>query len=160
LACRWRQPSPLGPRPSSWPPASADPRGRKFGRRTSARYSAGGAFRVRPCEYPALPESSLSRAGAAWMAGSSPARTAEAPRQVGSRRPTATAIRATNCLDKIRNVRKVFPLTESYSRSSKNGRKDEKPWLFETLVHNLPREPGRGGDFLNYIAHNPLKRLD
>ena len=32
--------------------------------------------------------------------------------------------------------------------------------LFETLAHNLPREPGRGGDFLNYIARNPLKRLD
>jgi hypothetical protein len=37
---------------------------------------------------------------------------------------------------------------------------DEKPWLFETLVHNLRREPERGGDFLNYIACNPLKRLN
>jgi hypothetical protein len=39
-------------------------------------------------------------------------------------------------------------------------RENEKPWLFETLVHNLPRESERGGDFLNYIACNPLKRLD
>jgi hypothetical protein len=28
------------------------------------------------------------------------------------------------------------------------------------LAHNLSREPGRGSDFLNYIARNPLKRLD
>jgi hypothetical protein len=28
------------------------------------------------------------------------------------------------------------------------------------LAHNRPREPGRGGDFLTYIARNPLKRLD
>jgi hypothetical protein len=37
---------------------------------------------------------------------------------------------------------------------------DEKPWLFETLAYNLPREPGRGSDFLNSLARNPLKRLD
>jgi hypothetical protein len=37
---------------------------------------------------------------------------------------------------------------------------DEKPWLFETLAYNPPREPGREGDFLAYIARKPLKRLD
>jgi hypothetical protein len=51
-------------------------------------------------------------------------------------------------------------LTESPSRSSVDGREDEKSWLFETSDHNLPREPGRGSDFLTYIACNPLKRLD
>jgi hypothetical protein len=51
-------------------------------------------------------------------------------------------------------------LTESNSRSSKNGREGEESWLFEMLAHNPPREPGRGSDFLNYIACNPLKRLD
>jgi hypothetical protein len=35
-----------------------------------------------------------------------------------------------------------------------------KPWLFETLAHNLSREPARGSDLLTYIARNPLKRLD
>jgi hypothetical protein len=33
--------------------------------------------------------------------------------------------------------------------------------LFENRPdHNPPREPGREGDFLTYIARNPLKRLD
>ena len=54
----------------------------------------------------------------------------------------------------------VFRLSESISRSPEDGREDEKPWLFETLAHNLSREPGRGSDFLNYIARNLLKRLD
>ena len=40
----------------------------------------------------------VSGGGAAWMAGSSPARTAEAPRRVGGNRPTAIAIRAFFCL--------------------------------------------------------------
>jgi hypothetical protein len=53
------------------------------------------------------------------------------------------AIRATaNFLDKIRNVRYIFPPAESLSRSPVDGREDEKPWLFELLAHNLPREPG------------------
>jgi hypothetical protein len=68
-------------------------------------------------------------------------------------RPTANAFRATNSLrgfflDKIRNVRYIFPLTESLSCSPKDGREDGKPWQFETLVYNLPREPWRGRDFL------------
>jgi hypothetical protein len=37
---------------------------------------------------------------------------------------------------------------------------NKKPWLFETLVYNLPRELERGSDFLTYTASNPLKRLD
>jgi hypothetical protein len=41
-----------------------------------------------------------------------------------------------------------------------DGREDEELWLFETLAHNLLREPERGSDFLTYIARNPLKRLD
>jgi hypothetical protein len=49
---------------------------------------------------------------------------------------------------------------ESPSRSPKDGREAEKPWLFETLAHNLSREQRLGGDFLNYVARNPLKRLD
>ncbi len=52
-----------------------------------------------------------------------------------------------------------FALTE-YSHFPLAGGADEKPWLFEMLVHNLPREPERGGDFLNYTARNPLKRLN
>jgi hypothetical protein len=51
-------------------------------------------------------------------------------------------------------------LSESVSRSPVDGWEDEKSWLFETLAHNLSREPRRGGDFLNYIARNPLKKLD
>jgi hypothetical protein len=51
-------------------------------------------------------------------------------------------------------------MTECSSLSPVAGREHEKPWLFETLAYNLPREPGRGSDFPNYIAHNPLKRLD
>jgi hypothetical protein len=47
-----------------------------------------------------------------------------------------------------------------HSRSPVDRREVEKPWLFETLAHNLSREPERGGDFLTYIARNPLKRLD
>ena len=54
----------------------------------------------------------------------------------------------------------VFRLSESISHSPEDGREDEKPWLFETLAHNLSREPGRGSDFLNYIARNLLKRLN
>jgi hypothetical protein len=57
-------------------------------------------------------------------------------------------------------VRYVFSLTESCSRSPKNGREEEKAWLFETLAYNLPREPRRRGDFFTYIARNPLKRLN
>jgi hypothetical protein len=68
--------------------------------------------------------------------------------------------RAVNYLDKIRNTRYVFPLMESLSRSPKDGWEDGKLWLFEMLVHNLSREPERGGDFLTNIARNPLKRLD
>jgi hypothetical protein len=65
-----------------------------------------------------------------------------------------------NCLDKIRNLRYTFRLTESLSRSPQDGREDEKPWLFETLAHNPLREPGRASDFLTYTARNSLKRLD
>jgi hypothetical protein len=51
-------------------------------------------------------------------------------------------------------------LTESLSYSPTVGREDEKPWLFETLAYNLPRESGEEANFLNYTACNPLKRLD
>ena len=54
----------------------------------------------------------------------------------------------------------MFALAESGSRSPKDAREDENEWLFETLTHNLTREPGRGSDFLNDIACNALKRLD
>jgi hypothetical protein len=47
----------------------------------------------------------------------------------------------------------VFPLADRRWEG-------EEPWLFEILTHNLPREPGRGSDFLAYIARNRLKRLD
>ena len=47
----------------------------------------------------------------------------------------------------------LFPAPE-------DGREDGQPRLFETLAYNLPREPERRSDFPNYIAHNPLKRLD
>ena len=65
-----------------------------------------------------------------------------------------------NVLDKIRNIRYAFPLSESHSHRPVGGRESEKPRLFETLAHNLRREPERGSDFLNYIARNSLKRLD
>jgi hypothetical protein len=52
-------------------------------------------------------------------------------------------------------------LSESLSLlAEKDEREDEKPWLFETLAHNLPREQRRRSNFLTYIARNPLKRLD
>jgi hypothetical protein len=58
-------------------------------------------------------------------------------------------------LTKSENSCYVFPLAESLSRSPTDGREDEKPWLFETSVNNLPRELERGGEFLTYIASNP-----
>jgi hypothetical protein len=57
-------------------------------------------------------------------------------------------------------MRYIFTLSESLSCLPKGGREDGKLWLFEMLAHNLPREPGRRRDFLNYIARNLLKRLD
>jgi hypothetical protein len=42
----------------------------------------------------------------------------------------------------------------------KDGRENQKLWLFEMLAYNLPRVPERGSDFFTYIASNPLKRLD
>ena len=45
-------------------------------------------------------------------------------------------------------MRYVFRLSESISRSPEDGREDEKPWLFETLAHNLSREPGEEAIFL------------
>jgi hypothetical protein len=53
-----------------------------------------------------------------------------------------------NVLDKNRNVSYIFLLAESRSGSPTGGREDEKPWLFETSTHNLPREPGGGAVFL------------
>jgi hypothetical protein len=50
-------------------------------------------------------------------------------------------------------------LAESYSRSL-TGERDKDPWLFELLVHNLQREPGRESDFLTYTGRNLLKRLN
>jgi hypothetical protein len=51
-------------------------------------------------------------------------------------------------------------LSEIYFPLAGGRGEDEKPWLFEMLAHNPPREPGRGSDFLTYTARNPLKRLD
>jgi hypothetical protein len=65
-----------------------------------------------------------------------------------------------NLLDKIRNMRYAFPLSESLCRLPADGREEGKPWLFETLAHNLPRELGRRGSFSNFRPRNPLKRLD
>jgi hypothetical protein len=50
-------------------------------------------------------------------------------------------------LDKIRNVRYTFRLSESLPAADKRW-EDEKPWLFETLAHNLPRETGKEAIFL------------
>jgi hypothetical protein len=50
-------------------------------------------------------------------------------------------------LTKIRKVCYIFLLSESASRSPLDGRENEKPWLFETLAYNPPREPGRGKRF-------------
>jgi hypothetical protein len=54
----------------------------------------------------------------------------------------------------------MFRLSESISCSPLGGREDEKPWLFETLIHNLPREPWRRRNFFIFFACNPLKRLN
>jgi hypothetical protein len=53
-----------------------------------------------------------------------------------------------------------FSCRNPFSARHFDGRKNEKPWLFETLVHNLPRELERGSDFPTYAARKPLKRLD
>jgi hypothetical protein len=42
----------------------------------------------------------------------------------------------------------------------KDERKNEKPWLFEPLVHNLPRESARRRNFLFFSPRNLLKKLD
>jgi hypothetical protein len=39
-------------------------------------------------------------------------------------------------------------LAESIFGSPKRWAEDEKPWLFETLAHNLPRELELGANFL------------
>jgi hypothetical protein len=56
----------------------------------------------------------------------------------------SSAIKAQHFLDKIRNLRYIFQLEESLSRSSADGRGVR---LLETLAHNLPREPGWREDF-------------
>jgi hypothetical protein len=65
-----------------------------------------------------------------------------------SRGETAEIAAAPNFLDKIRNVRYVFPLTESTFQSPAGGREGEKPWLFEMFAYNPSREPGRRRNFL------------
>jgi hypothetical protein len=57
-------------------------------------------------------------------------------------------------------VRYIFVLAESRSRSPKDGREDEKLWLFETLALQPAARAGRGSGFSNFLARNPLKRLD
>jgi hypothetical protein len=61
-------------------------------------------------------------------------------------------------LHRIRIMCYEFPLSES--RWPADWREDESPRLFEALVYNLPREPGRRSDFLIFTPRNPLKRLD
>ena len=41
----------------------------------------------------------------------------------------------------------MFLSTESRAGAPKDGREDEKLWLFETLAYNLPREPAFGVEF-------------
>jgi hypothetical protein len=45
-------------------------------------------------------------------------------------------------------MRYAIPLVGINFRSPEDRRGEEKPWLFETLAHNLPREPGGGAIFL------------
>jgi hypothetical protein len=52
----------------------------------------------------------------------------------------------------------VFPLTVSLSRSPKDGREHERLWLFEMLVYNLPRDPGRGSGFSNVRCPQPIEK--
>jgi hypothetical protein len=54
----------------------------------------------------------------------------------------------------------IFLLAEPFSRSPVDGREGGEPWLFETLAHNPPREPGGRRIFLISSARNPLKSLD
>ena len=56
-------------------------------------------------------------------------------------------------------MRYAIPLAESISRSPEDWRGEEKPWLFETLAHNLPREAG-GGAIFYFFTRNSLKTLD
>jgi hypothetical protein len=49
--------------------------------------------------------------------------------------------------------RNLFPLAGRRAE-------DEKPRLFEILVPQPPREPGRMRSFLIFFARNPLKKLD
>jgi hypothetical protein len=63
-----------------------------------------------------------------------------------------------NLLDKIRNIRYIFPLTESISRSPKGGREDEKLWLFEMLAYNLLREQARRKGFSHLHRLQPIEK--
>ena len=84
---------------------------------------------------------------------------------VAERGPAGSGrIRATNFfanfIDKIRNIRYVFLLSESRSGSPVEGAKDEDLRLFETLATTPPSETGLGSDFPTFLTRNPLKRLD
>jgi hypothetical protein len=90
--------------------------------------------------------------------------------------PGANATRTTNSLrillDKIRNVRYILPLyiatvychcilplSESFFPFAER-QAGGKLSLFETLAHNLVREPRRGSDFFIFFTCNSLKKLD
>ena len=65
-----------------------------------------------------------------------------------------------NLLDKNQKFDAMqFSTAESISRLPVDGLAGEKPWLFKTLAHNLPRKPGEEAIFLADIARNPLKKL-
>jgi hypothetical protein len=63
-----------------------------------------------------------------------------------------------NLVDRIRNVRYPFLLTESLSRAPKGGREDEEPRLFETLVSQPVARPGREGDFPYLHRPQPFEK--
>jgi hypothetical protein len=78
-------------------------------------------------------------------------------------RPTANAITSADYLRISLTKSEMCAIHSSWRNPFPLARRraaNEKPRLFETWAHNLPREPGRGSDFLTYIACNPLKRLD
>jgi hypothetical protein len=64
-------------------------------------------------------------------------------------------------LDKIRNMRYVFLLTEPLPARRLPWPGEESPRLFENLPdRNPPREPKREERFLIFVGRNPLKSPD
>jgi hypothetical protein len=71
-----------------------------------------------------------------------------------------SAMSLSNYLDKSRKALYEIPIGRIFFAAGKTGGKDEKLWLFETLAHNLSREPRWRSDFFIFLTRNSLKRHD